>query len=400
MRLAGYKRVLANRGARVPLVLGVLVRAPLFAAGVVLTLHVVSTLHRSYGEAGLVTAVAFACVSISGPWRGQLLDRLGLRRVVLPSMVVLAGCWSVAPFVGYWPLFGLSAIAGLFAVPSFSIIRQAVLAAVPEDDRRAALALDGVLVEVAFMIGPVAGVLAATTWPTSWVLFGVEMFGVGAAALLWLANPAITPEAAKAREPVPRRQWLRTGFVAICAAAGTATLVLSGTDISIVAALRHFDAASLIGPVLAVWGLGSMVGGLIYGVLHRPIPAYWLLAALAAVTFPMAFAADPWWLGVLAFVAGLLCAPTITATVDQLSRLVPEAARGEALGWHGSTMTIGASLGAPLAGVAIDWWGVGGGLVVVSAVGLAVAVLGASATVTRPDPALGARVAPAAAPAR
>jgi MFS family permease len=400
VRLAGYRRVLANRGARVPLVLGVLVRAPLFAAGVVLTLHVVSTLHRSYAEAGLVTAVAFACVSISGPWRGRLLDRLGLRRVIAPSMAVLAVCWSVAPFAGYWPLLVLSAVAGLFAVPSFSIIRQAVLTAVPEHDRRAALSLDGVLVEVAFMIGPVAGVWAATTWATSWVLFGVEMFGVAAAALLWLANPAITPEAAQAREAVPRRQWLRTGFVAVCAAAGTATLVLSGTDISIVAALRHFDAATLIGPVLAVWGLGSMVGGLVYGTLHRPIPAYWLLAALAAVTFPMAFAGDPWWLGVLALVAGLLCAPTITATVDQLSRLVPDVARGEALGWHGSTMTIGASLGAPLAGVAIDWWGVGGGLVVVSAVGLAVAVLGAAATVRRPAPALAARVAPAGAAAR
>ena len=399
MRLAGYRRVLANRRARVPLVLGVLVRAPLFAAGVVLTLHVVSTLHRNYGEAGLVTAVAFACVSISGPWRGRLLDRLGLRRTVLPSMAVLAACWSVAPFAGYWPLLGLSAIAGLFAVPSFSIIRQAVLAAVPEDDRRAALALDGVFVEVAFMIGPVAGVWAATTWPTSWVLFGVEMFGVGAAALLWLANPAITPEAGQVGERVPRRQWLGTGFVAVCAAAGTATLVLSGTDISIVAALRHFDAATMIGPVLAVWGLGSMVGGLIYGMLHRPIPAHWLLAALAAVTFPMTFARDAWSLGVLAVVAGLLCAPTITATVDQLSRLVPESARGEALGWHGSTMTIGASLGAPLGGVAIDWWGVGGGLVVVSAVGIAVAALGAAATVRRPAAALGARVAPACASA-
>ena len=400
MRLAGYRRVLANRRARVPLVLGVLVRVPLFAAGVVLTLHVVSTLHRSYAEAGLVTAVAFTCVSISGPWRGRLLDRLGLRRVIVPSMVVLAACWSVAPFAGYWPLLGLSAIAGLFAVPSFSIIRQAVLAAVSEDDRRAALSLDGVLVEVAFMIGPVVGVVAATTWPTSWVLFGVEMFGVGAAALLWLANPAITPDAAQVGEPVPRRQWLRAGFVAVCAAAGTATLVLSGTDISIVAALRHFDAASLIGPVLAVWGLGSLVGGLIYGVLHRPIPAYVLLAALAAVTVPMAFARNAWWLAALAVVAGLLCAPTITATVDQLSRLVPAGARGEALGWHGSTMTIGSSLGAPLAGVAIDLWGFGGGLVVVSAVGLAVAVLGAAVTVRRPAPALAARVAPAGAAAQ
>jgi predicted MFS family arabinose efflux permease len=81
-------------------------------------------------------------------------------------------------------------------------------------------------------------------------------------------------------------------------------------------------------------------------------------------------------------VAGLLCAPTITATVDQLSRVVPDAARGEAIGWHGSAMTAGSALGAPVAGVAIDQWGWAGGFVSVALVGLAVAVGGAGATRT------------------
>jgi len=39
-------------------------------------------------------------------------------------------------------------------------------------------------------------------------------------------------------------------------------------------------------------------------------------------------------------------------------------------------MTAGSAIGAPLAGVAIDWWGDGGGLVIVSVLGIAVAVLG------------------------
>jgi MFS family permease len=162
----------------------------------------------------------------------------------------------------------------------------------------------------------------------------------------------------------------------VCAAAAAATIVLSGTDISIVAALRTFHDSKLIGPVLSIWGLGSLLGGLVYGALHRAIPAFLLLAGLSAATIPMAFAPNSWTLAGLAFVAGVVCAPTITATVDQLSRVVPETARGEALGWHGSAMTTGSALGAPLAGVAIDWWGDGGGLVVVSALGFGVAVLG------------------------
>jgi predicted MFS family arabinose efflux permease len=399
--LTPYRRVLAVRAARQVLLLGILVRVPLFAGNVVLTFHVVSTLHRSYAQAGFVTAVVTACIAISGPWRGRLLDRYGLRRVVLPSVVVTAVCWSVAPFAGYWVLFVSAGLAALFVVPTFSIIRQAVITAVPERDRRTALALDSVAVEVSFMIGPAVGIWAATTWSTAWVLFGIEMSGVLFALVLWTVDPAITAEPAESSEAkaASRREWLGASFVAVCAAAAAATIVLSGTDIAIVAALRSFHDSTLIGPVLSVWGLGSLVGGLVYGALHRPIPAFVLLAGLAAVTFPMAFARDAWMLGVLALIAGLLCAPTITATVDQLSRLVPDRARGEALGWHGSALTAGSGLGAPLAGVAIDWQGAGAGLIVVSAVGLAVAVLGTTISARRAAVVPGEQPSPATAAA-
>lgn len=379
-----YRRVLAIRAARRAIGLGILARIPMFAGYVVVTLHVVSTLHRSYGQAGFLEAAVTGCMAVSGPWRGRLLDRLGLRRTVLPSVVITGACWVFAPFAGYWALFVLAAVAGLFIVPTFSIVRQAVIAAVPESDRRTALALDSVAVEVSFMIGPAVGVWAATTWATSWVLFAIEMVGVGAGVLIWIVNPAIAGETpAEPSERVPRRQWLGPRFVAVCAAAAAATVVLSGTDLAIVAALRHFGDSKLIGPVLSVWGLGSLLGGLVYGAWHRAIPAFLLLAGLAAVTLPMAFASNAWTLTLLSLVAGLLCAPTITATIDQLSRRVPDTARGEALGWHGSAMTVGSGLGAPLAGVAIDWRGYGGGLVVVSLVGFVVAVLGTTLSARR-----------------
>jgi hypothetical protein len=84
MPLAPYRRVLSAPALRQALVLGVLVRIPIFAGGVILTLHVVQTLGRSYGAAGLVSAAATVCIAVSGPWRGRLLDSRGLRRVVRP----------------------------------------------------------------------------------------------------------------------------------------------------------------------------------------------------------------------------------------------------------------------------------------------------------------------------
>ncbi|MHB1474413.1 MAG: MFS transporter [Dermatophilaceae bacterium] len=387
MPLDPYRRVLSVPALRQALALGILVRIPIFAGGVILTLHVVQSLHRDYGSAGLVSAAATICIAVSGPWRGRLLDTKGLRRVVLPSLVVTAICWSIAPFVDYLPLLLLAALAGLFVVPTFSIIRQAVIAAVPGNDRRTALALDSVAVEVSFMVGPLVGVWAATVWSTAWVLFSVEMLGVVAGIGLWSANPVMRADrgdtdgtAGDPAEKLSRRAWFRPHFLAMCAAAAASTIVLSGSDIAFVAALREFGTVSLLGPVLAIWGFGSVIGGLVYGMLRRSIPAFLLLGGLGMATLPIALAPSVWPLAGLGFLAGLLCAPTITATVDQLSRVVPDAARGEAMGWHGSAMTAGSALGAPVAGLAIDQWGWGGGFVSVSLVGVAVAVLGAGAT--------------------
>ena len=86
----------------------------------------------------------------------------------------------------------------------------------------------------------------------------------------------------------PARQWFRARFIVICLAAAATTLVLGGTDIAIVAALRDFDAQSSIGWVLAVWGFGSLLGGLVYGGVQKSISAFWLLGGLAVVSAPMA----------------------------------------------------------------------------------------------------------------
>jgi MFS family permease len=137
---------------------------------------------------------------------------------------------------------------------------------------------------------------------------------------------------------------------------------------------------SWIGWVLAVWGLGSAIGGVVYGALHRAPPVFVLLALLCATTLPAAFARDPITLAVLLVIAGFCCAPTITATVDALSRAVPERVRGEALGWHGSALTTGSAAGAPLAGLAVDRMGWPGGFVLPSLVGLAAAGAGIAAT--------------------
>lgn len=77
-----------------------------------------------------------------------------------------------------------------------------------------------------------------------------------------------------------------------------------------------------------------------------------------------------------AFLAGMFCAPTMTASVDAVARVVPERVRGEAMGWHGSFLTTGGALGGPIAGWAIDSHGFAGGFAAVGGLGALICVAG------------------------
>src|SRR5690242_5866399 len=271
MGIQAYRSILAMPAVRRVLWLSIVVRVPMWAANVVLTLHVVTHLHRSYGAAGLLVGIETVALAISAPWRGRRLDQVGLRRAVAPSLLVLTVCWSIAPFVSFWPLLGFAALGGLFVIPSFSIVRQALMHAVPDEMRKTALSIDSVVIEISFMIGPVLGVLLATTWSTQWALFSCELTSVLGGVVLWIMNPAIGHDDAAHEGHVGVRSWLSPRVLAVLGACLAATVVLTGTDVSIVAALRDMHHASLIGVLLALWGLGSAVGGVVYGAMSRNV---------------------------------------------------------------------------------------------------------------------------------
>ena len=251
-----YRSVLAVRDVRRAVLLGLVVRVPLWASSVVLTLHVVAHLHRSYTESGLLVGVATVTLALSGPWRGRRLDAVGVRSALAPSLIVLAGCWSVAPFLGYWPLLVLAGLAGLFEIPTFSIVRQSLIHGVPDELRRTALSIDAVAVEISFMIGPVIGVLLATTVATPWALFGCEFASIAGGVAIWIQNPTVRDDSTERPARAPLRSWVTRPVCALLLAAVAATVVLGGCDVAIVAALRHQHDQSSIGWVLAVWGLG------------------------------------------------------------------------------------------------------------------------------------------------
>lgn len=380
MGFTTYRELARNRAVVRMVVISLFLRVPMWASGVVLTLHVVTTLHHNYAAAGAVEMVYSLALAISSPWRGRLLDRIGLRATVGPSLAVMAVCWSIAPWVGYWPLIGLAAVGGLFMMPSFSIVRQVLIGAVPPRQRTAVLSVDSVFTEVTFMIGPVLGVLAATYLDTRVALLICQLATIAGGIVLWFDNPSLgrepigddsTPLSGRART----RALLSPAVLTILIVAVTATTVLTAEDLGSVAAMRAMHSVTSLGWVLALWGVGSAVGGIVYGALHNHPHSALLLIGLTGSTAAVAMAPNKATFVMLLLVSGFFCAPTITATVADLTEAVPAAVRGEAMGWHGSAMTLGGAAAAPVAGLLIDSGGWARCFAVIGLAGLTIAML-------------------------
>lgn len=376
MSLEPYRRVLALRGVRSLILLGLLARVPVTAVGITLTLHVVLDLHHGYGAAGLVGAASTVGGAVGAPVLGRLVDRRGMRVMLALTTIAEAAFWAVAPVMPYPALLVAALVGGLLTLPVFSVIRQSVAALVPEPQRRPAYALDSMSVELSYMAGPALAVLVVTSISARVAMYAVGAGIVLAGAALFALNPPTRgdEEEPAGDAPVPRRQWLRPRLVAMLAAAAATTVVLGGTDVALVAALREAGEVSWTGVVIAAWCGYSLVGGFVFGAVRRPVSPLLLTALLGALTVPLGLAGGWAWLCLALLPAGLLCAPSLAASADAVSRLAPVGARGEAMGLYGSALTVGLAVGAPLAGTVIDATAPAWGFVVCGLVGCGVAV--------------------------
>lgn len=368
-----YRQVLALPGFRALLVLIFFGRIPTAAAGMVLTLHVAVSMGRGYGAAGTVGAAATIGIALGAPVMGRVVDRYGLRRMLVITTVGEAAFWLVARFLPYPLLLVFGFVGGVVVLPAMSIGRQAIAALAPPDLRRSAYSMDSLSTEMSFMIGPAGAVLVVTQFSSQTAMLAMACGVVVVGTALWVVNPSVRSDAEKqSAARVPRRSWLTPGMVGVLIVAAGAVFILGGTEVAIVAHLRESGDLTWTGVVMAVWAAASAVGGLVYGALHRSIPQVVLMAGLGALTIPVGLAGD-WWVLMLTIVpAAALCAPTIISTAEQVARLAPPAVRGVATGLQSSAFTLGQAAGAPAVGFAVDHaspaWGFAlagvGGLVV------------------------------------
>ena len=407
-----YARVLRRPHVPTLLLVGVFGRLPHSAAAILLTLHVRNGLQMDFASAGLVTAMLTIGVAIGSPWRGRIVDIKGVRRAVLPSIVVEAGAFGAAPFVGFQVLLVLMFLAGLFSLPVFTVVRQSMGVVVRGPDRTTAFALDSMTTELVFVIAPGGISVLATAISTTASLLLVGAMVVFAGVILMVTNPptrssqlpsapreAVDDLAAPSRptdassvpaitgaipvvplpQPQPRRRfmpWLSISAAAMMVMALGAGMALAGTEVALVGFNETLGGGGdTLWVMYGVWCFGSLVGGFVYGALSRKFDPFAIIIVLGLTLVPVAFSLTLALISIALFVSGFFIAPLMTAASERLTEAVPERNRGQAMGLYGSAMTAGTAAGTPLVGVMLDVGGPTVAICVLAGVAVATGVV-------------------------
>jgi MFS family permease len=398
-----YARLFAVPGARSFSLAGWVGRlpAPMLGLGAVL---LVEGETGSYGLAGAVSGTLALSYGVAGPQWARAMDRRGQGRVLRLAMAAFAvtGVAFVASVVvggPRWSWFLLAAVAGASSPNVGSLVRARWSAALDPTGRQTAYAFEAVVDEVVFVVGPpLVTLLATLIAPPVGFLTGVA-FGV--AGGLWLAAQRATEPPVHPVDPTAsgRRRSVLTPTLLVVAVSYLAVGAMFGAiDVVVIGFAEEQGAPALSGAALAAFAGGSLVAGLVYGLVRLP----GTLAARfvgTAVAFGLA-AQLLWGVGSLTalvgggFLAGLSIAPVLISGTSLVESRVAPGVLTESLSWTITGLTLGVTAGSALAGAAVDAWGAQQAFAVPAlAAGLAALVALACAVLLRapapagPDPA-------------
>jgi MFS family permease len=129
-------------------------------------------------------------------------------------------------------------------------------------------------------------------------------------------------------------------------------------EVGIPAFSRAEGAAPVAGVLLAIWSLGSGIGGLLYGTMPRRAGLYrthLIVASILPLTLiPLAAAPSVWAMAFLVIPAGACIAPLLATRNELVGGVAPPGMRTEAYTWPITSFVGGIAIGAALSGVIVE----------------------------------------------
>ena len=320
----------------------------------------------SFAVAGAAAGALALGNGIGNPIEARLVDRSGV------GILIWLALGHVAGLVALFALGEAKAPAGaLIAVafftgallPPVSMVLRALYPKLAPDLVQSAYAMDSVITETIFVVGPlITGALVVIVSP------GAALFlsaGAVVAGTVWFvaALPAGLVETAEAGRRRDLLGALRSpGIRTIIVTMAPVGFAFGSLEVAIPAFADEHGHPELAGVLIAVWSIASAIGGLVYGARTWG----WSLAQIhlrVTLVLPLGFllilpAGSPLAMALLVIPAGVFIAPLI-ATRNELTGLVaPPGYETEAFTWPVTALVAGIAAGAATAGAlaeAADW---------------------------------------------
>ena len=277
-------------------------------------------------------------------------------------------------------LLALAAGIGLAEPPVGACLRTQLPALLPDPSAaRAAYSLETSVLELTYIFGPPLALIIGALWSTGTAL------AAGGIVLLLATTAFAAQPASRAMRPVPAQRRARRGslrspamltLVVVLAAVG---VLLGADEVAVVAAARTLGSTAAAAPLLALWGVGSFVGGLVATRLGGGARTAGGLALLLCAMTIGHLALIPASGSILALagvllLAGAAIAPTEATVYAMVDRATPAETMTEAFAWLATAMAVGGAGGAAGAGLLVEHAGPTAGFALAGGAG-ALAVL-------------------------
>jgi predicted MFS family arabinose efflux permease len=400
--LSPYRTVLSRPGTLRFSLTGVVARLPISMTGLGIVL-LVQAATDSYGVAGAVAAAFMVANAVVAILMGRLVDTVGQGLVLTVAGIVYGAAMVVlvASVETDWPIavsYVAAAAAGTALPPIGSCVRARWSHVLDQPaEVQTAFALEAVLDEVVFIVGPILVAVLATNVSPVLGLATAIVAGVGG-TLAFAAQRGTEPPAhphdrsTDVRQPMPWRTVVPLAVV--CLALG---ILFGAAEVTTVAFADEQGHQGYAGGLLALWALGSLLAGVVSGAVASgagpAVRVRWGAFGMACAMAPLYFVDSIPLMGLLLLVGGVAIAPTMIATLSLTERTVPISRLTEGMAIMHTGIVAGVAPGAVLSGLVVDHAGASEAYLVSLAAGVLAAL--AAQTVPRRADARTAETEPA-----
>lgn len=357
-----YRLAFADPRARAFSFAGFIARMPISMVGIGILMYVESA-RGNYTLAGAVSATGAIASAVGGPITSRLTDRFGQHRV-LPwqiFIVVTAAAALIFTIPSNLPaifIFIFATISGFFAPSIGALVRArwtALLVSGPV--LITAFSVESMIDEIIFVIGPtVAAFTSVNIHPAAPQVIAVVFLLIGGSWLISMRDtePPINQQQIKHGKPVV----FRNGLLWLVFIHFLAGIFFGSIETTMIAFSDFAGVPIAAGFLLALWSIGSLIGGIFYGAsdFKMPLPKQLILISLVlippAVIVP--FVDSLAVLAVMSVMAGFGIAPLLISAASIAQQRAGDGRTTEAIASMYSGIGVGFAFAASSAGWLID----------------------------------------------